>query len=339
MLITYPLNNIEYMAEDAELFHCTRTSGIWAEDSFALTVTGTDNQVTVGKGVAWINNEEFAGKITAMKTAETLDLGIADSVYPRIDVIALQFNANKNATELVVKKGTPATNPIRPEISKTAAVYELYLASVFRPAGATAVTAANVTDLRMDQTVCGLMADSVTRVDMDAIYAQLMDLVGALEEAIRNIEVNGINPIEKGGTGADNAEEALLNLGAISLTKVWENAKPTTSFPAQSISTDLAGYDMVMVEAILYSNGDYADKLLSPVFSEIGKDGYLVGIGGKDGYFSGVIYVGARTFEVSETGISFDGGRSANTSGGSGSWLTTAATCIPQRIYGIKGVK
>ena len=214
-MITYPLNNIDYTAEDAELFHCTRTSGIWAEGSFSISVTGADNNVTVGKGIAWINNEEFAGKVTALKSAEVLDLGIADSTYPRIDVVAIQFNTNNNATDVVIKKGTPATNPVRPAIVRTGAVYELYLASVYRPAGATAITASNVTDLRMDKTVCGLMADSVTEVDMEAIRAQLMELVSELEEAINNIVVGEIVPIEKGGTGSGNPKGARDNLGLI----------------------------------------------------------------------------------------------------------------------------
>ena len=104
-MITYPLNNIDYTAEDAELFHCTRNSGIWAKDSFSISVTGFDNNIAIGTGIAWINNEKFSGKVVALKSAKTLDLGIADSAYPRIDVIAIQFNANNNATDIVVKKG------------------------------------------------------------------------------------------------------------------------------------------------------------------------------------------------------------------------------------------
>ena len=44
-MITYPLNNIDYTAEDAELFHCTRTSGIWATNDFPISVTGRDNNI------------------------------------------------------------------------------------------------------------------------------------------------------------------------------------------------------------------------------------------------------------------------------------------------------
>ena len=227
--ITYPLNNIDYTAEDAELFHCTRTSGIWAEDSFPISVTGADNNITIGKGIAWINNEEFSGKVTALKSAEVLDLGIADSTYPRIDVIAIQFNANNNATDVIVKKGTPASNPVRPAIVRNGAVYELYIASVYRPAGATAVTASNITDLRMEATVCGLMADSVTKIDMDAIRAQLIGLVEELEEAIQNIEVGEIVPIEKGGTNAQTAAEARQNINFIGTNPITSVAEDTVA--------------------------------------------------------------------------------------------------------------
>lgn len=211
--ITYPLNNIDYTAEDAELFHCTRTSGIWAEDSFPISVTGADNNVTIGTGIAWINNEEFSGKVAALKSAEVLDLGIADGVYPRIDVIAIQYSANNNATDVVIKKGTPASNPVRPLIARTGAIYELYLASIYRPAGAIAITASNVTDLRMDETVCGLMADSVTNVDMTAIEAQIRSLINNLQNEIDEVKnlsglmfetewtEGGVIPVSKGGTG------------------------------------------------------------------------------------------------------------------------------------------
>ena len=62
-LVTYPLNNLDYTAEDAELFHCTRSSGIYANDDFGFTVTGTDNTVTIGTGIAWIRNSKFSGTV------------------------------------------------------------------------------------------------------------------------------------------------------------------------------------------------------------------------------------------------------------------------------------
>ena len=101
-LVTYPLNNIEYSAEDAELFHVTRTSGIYATNSFNYSVTGVDNTIIVGPGIGWIKNNEFSGKVIAQKEPISLDMGVADSVYPRIDSIVIQFDANRNETNIVV---------------------------------------------------------------------------------------------------------------------------------------------------------------------------------------------------------------------------------------------
>ena len=212
-MITYPLNNIDYTAEDAELFHCTRNSGIWAENSFPISVTGADNNVTIGTGIAWINNEEFSGKVTALKTAKVLDMGIADGVYPRIDVIAIQYSANNNSTDVVVKKGTPATNPVQPTIVRNGAVYELYLASVYRPAGATTITGNNITDLRMDETVCGLMADSVTHIDTEAINRQVQELLAVLYKSITEVKA-----------GTDVAlKSAIYPIGSLYVTSTPEN--------------------------------------------------------------------------------------------------------------------
>ena len=223
-MITYPLNNIDYTAEDAELFHCTRTSGIWATNDFPISVTGRDNNISIGTGIAWIRNEAFSGKVVALKETVIRNLDVADGVYPRIDVVAIQFNANNNATDIVVKKGVPASNPVRPAINRTGAIYELYLCSIYRRVGATSITWDDVTDLRFDSSVCGLMADSVTKVDTDAINNQVRNLIMKLNNEINAVKdnsnfmfitdwtQNGVIPITKGGTNARTSAEARQNI-------------------------------------------------------------------------------------------------------------------------------
>lgn len=233
-LITYPLNNIDYTAEDAELFHCTRKSGIWAENSFMIFVN--ENKITIGKGIAWINNKEFSGKVAALKMSETIDMGTAPKTNPRIDVIALRFNANNNATTLSYKKGKESVSPVMPEIQRDAALYELYLCSIFRRAGATSITWNDVTDLRFNESLCGLMADSITQVDTSAINAQFSAFIerfntqtnteiAKLQKSIESVKdtsgimfasdwvKNDVIPIDKGGTGAKSIADARANLG------------------------------------------------------------------------------------------------------------------------------
>lgn len=186
-MIAYPLNNIDYSAEDAELFHCTRSSGVFLEDDFSATVTGADNQVTVGQGIAWISNSRFSGKVLAQKEAVTLDLGLPDSTRPRIDAVIIQFSANLNAASVVVKQGAPASSPVPPEVVQTEALYELHLYHVRRSAGAATVTAGDVTDLRLDPKYCGLMADAAHRIDTSVIKAQIDEFIAQLQTRIAEV--------------------------------------------------------------------------------------------------------------------------------------------------------
>lgn len=174
-MITYPLNNIEYTAEDAELYNVPRTSGVYAEEDFSISVSSSGYTVTVSPGIAWIRNARFAGKVVAEKSATTLDLGAADASSPRIDVVAIQFDYSRNETNLVVKKGIPSGSPVMPIRSTTEALYELYLYSFYRSPAESVINESSMTDLRMDPQYCGLMANSVTNF---AEYFSLADYEG-----------------------------------------------------------------------------------------------------------------------------------------------------------------
>ena len=187
-LITYPLDDCDYSADDAALFHCTRTSGIFASDDFSFSVSGADNTVRVSPGIAWMRINKFKGLVAALKNEVSVDLGLPDSVYSRIDRVVLQYNANTRDTTVVVKRGVPRSNPIPPDRSTEEALYELHLLEVLRKPAAAAVKQENVTDLRFDSSCCGLMADSVTKVDTSAINAQVMALVNELRTKLSEVE-------------------------------------------------------------------------------------------------------------------------------------------------------
>lgn len=189
-IITYPLNNIEYTAEDAELYHATRTSGVFANDDFPITVSGSGNVVTIGEGIGWIRNSKFSGKVVANKADISLDLGLPHATYPRIDAVVLQFNANSNASAIIVKNGVAQTNPQPPEVVRTESIYELHLYHVYRPEGASNVVASNVTDLRANPAYCGLMEDDVTMLN-DAYVNK--DVIGKAN-GIASLDSNGFVP-------------------------------------------------------------------------------------------------------------------------------------------------
>lgn len=199
-MTTYPLDNIDYDASGAELFHCTRSSGIYAADDFSYAITGADNIITIGSGLAWIRNARLKGKVAALPGDEPLDMGLPDAVYPRIDAVVIRFDANANATSVVQKKGTPSSNPQPPEVVQTESIYELHRYHVRREVGAVAITAADITDLAMDTKYCGLMADSVTRINMDAINAQAMALIEQLRAEISGVKDGSAYVLKSGDT-------------------------------------------------------------------------------------------------------------------------------------------
>lgn len=187
-LVVYPLNNIDFKAEDVALYTSTRTSGIYAGDDFSFSMTGADNTIAVGVGLAWLRLNRFMGVVAALKNETFVDMGLPDSVYPRIDALVLQFDANKNGAELVVKSGQASSSPQPPAVSQTEALFELHLLHVQRKAGSAAITAADVTDLRLNDNYCGLMADSVTKVDTSGINAQASALIQELRDRLMAVE-------------------------------------------------------------------------------------------------------------------------------------------------------
>lgn len=173
-IITYPEDGIRYDAEDASGYLATRLSGVYsAEEDFAVTAQG-GLSVQVSAGQAWARPARFKGRSIIMEQPTTVVLTEADPVRSRIDRIVLRYDAAAKKTRLQVLDGTPdSAAPAAPEISRTELVYDLCLAEIRRPAGSTAVTAADITDTRADETVCGVMRDGVTGIPAATLIQRL----------------------------------------------------------------------------------------------------------------------------------------------------------------------
>ena len=179
-IITYPLNGVTYDAEDVSTYLCTRTSGVYAKNTnYAVSVTGP-RQITVAPGLAWINYDDFKGVSACSREAVNLIVPDADSTLPRIDRVVLQFDTAANLTAVKLKPGTPAAAPEPPAILQNHNQYELGLCTVSVPAGSSVVTAADITDTRADEDVCGVMRDSVTGIPTAQLQAQALAIMTQL---------------------------------------------------------------------------------------------------------------------------------------------------------------
>lgn len=153
------------------LFSKLVSNGVLASPSDCFQVVAAEGlNVTVRPGFGMIN-----GAFAYDEAENTLTLEKAPAQYSRIDRIVLRCNYADRLCELVVKTGTVASNPVAPKIVQPAAgdYYELGLATVTVGANVTAVTQANITDTRMDSTVCGFITQLIDHLDTSVFFAQL----------------------------------------------------------------------------------------------------------------------------------------------------------------------
>lgn len=208
-IVTYPLNGITYNAEDAETYLSTRISGIYAaDDCFDLSITA-DRTVTIGPGLAWVRNTRFAGKSICNREVLELTIPMADSSRPRTDRIVLRYDKASNKSELAVKTGTPGSAAAAPDVVQTELVYELGLYTVLVAAGSTAVKAADVTDTRLNEQVCGLMRDGVTGLPTAQIARQADALLDAIKAEYRGVK-DGSGYVLTSNTIADSAIDSIV---------------------------------------------------------------------------------------------------------------------------------
>lgn len=181
-IITYPEDGIRYDAEDASGYLATRLSGVYsAEEDFAVTAQG-GLSITVSAGQAWVRPARFKGRSIIMEQPTTVVLTEADPVRSRIDRIVLRYDAAAKKTRLQVLDGTPdSANPAPPDISRTALVYDLSLATITRKAGSESITAADITDTRTDEAVCGVMRDGVTGIPTGTLVQQWQAVIESMK--------------------------------------------------------------------------------------------------------------------------------------------------------------
>ena len=147
------------------------TTGVMPNPSDNFQVfAGTEGMtVVVHAGYAVID-----GGLKLEENNRTLEIQASDSNYDRIDTVILRWNGNDNARvcDLYVLEGTPAPNPVRPELTRAGSIYEIGLADIIIPRNTGAISQQRITDTRYDSERCGIVS-SVSEFDTTTLYAQV----------------------------------------------------------------------------------------------------------------------------------------------------------------------
>ena len=189
----------EYEAGDfANYFGSIYTSGLLFEDNnLALQVTTNGALTTkVGSGKALIKGHSYENTSPLVMVHNPSTGGRIDRIVLRMDL-----GFDKRYIKLFVKEGT-ASSP--PSLTRTEQVYELSLARVKVRAGATSITASDITDERLDETVCGPVTAMVSAMafsypsDVPSNITSILNKVNSMESTINLLKskLSGANPFD-----------------------------------------------------------------------------------------------------------------------------------------------
>ncbi|MGU9539268.1 hypothetical protein ACQX0N_09840 [Clostridium tepidum] len=170
----------KYKAEDfASYFASFIGNGVFPNPATGLQVIDNNNMsVTVQAGKGWINGYYY------QNTGDfILKIDIADSLLNRIDRVVLRLDYSKRAVNLFIKKGTFASSPVAPSLQRDADMYELGIADIYVRAGVISIIQSNITDLRLNSNVCGIVHGVVDQVDTTAIFNQFQSWYSQTKEA------------------------------------------------------------------------------------------------------------------------------------------------------------
>lgn len=271
-IITYPENGIEYDSDDASGYLATRLSGVYsAEEDFAVTIAG-ELSLTVSAGQAWVRPSRFKGRSIIMEQPTTLALTAADPVRTRIDRVVLRYDAAARQTRLQVLEGTPdSASPTAPAITRTALVYDLCLAEITRPAGSAAISAADVTDTRTDEDICGVMRDGVTSIPTAQLIAQWRAAQADLETQLR-AQLAVLNAEIKDGSAYSKTEaDTLFALTADKITAALGYAPTRIISSTDAPPSDVSAYPDGTLW-ITYSTSASADEAVDDTDIHVPED-------------------------------------------------------------------
>ena len=170
------------------------SNGVIMQEDTALKVEAYSGmEVHIYAGVGNIN-----GKTIINDATEIVTLATANASLDRIDRVVFRLDEVNRLMEFDVLTGAPASDPVAPELTQGADVYELCLAEIRVPAGASEILASHIKDNRADVELCGA-ANIPKHIHNTAEDRQNINFIGA--NPIASLEEDTSENWAKLGTG------------------------------------------------------------------------------------------------------------------------------------------
>lgn len=161
----------------AKYFSQFISNGVFPNPSTNMQVLAdTGMQVKVSIGTCFIN-----GYMGWVENAETFTIEESDT-QARIDRLVARLDFDNREIQCYVKKGTAAGNPVAPVLQRDYDMYEIGLADIRVNANAIEIKQENITDLRLNTDLCGIVAVPLQHVDTTTLFNQYQDWLANVTE-------------------------------------------------------------------------------------------------------------------------------------------------------------
>lgn len=263
-----------------------RTSGVFgAENNLSVSVVPNSMSIEVSDGIGWISNEKGDGVVFWNDEEQTngaklnLKHDVADGTLDRIDRIVVTWQTTNYVSlpTISILKGVPSSKPVAPELTNNSTQRQISLAQQRIPAGSISLSPAMLTDERLDESVCGIVTESV-KIDTSMMQNQFLSLLIAVQNELANILAgSGFDPspvrfenvavapgIFREFSASNDEEAKILELGykyraTVTLSGVTESMFPYLTFSHYDVSESgvdiLNQYNCFNGGVYLYADG------------------------------------------------------------------------------------
>lgn len=167
-----PQYDRSYTSKDLRTYnHLLYTDGVFAEPATGLQVMVSEQAMSV---TVMPGNCNIQGAFGIEESQRTIVFEAAGTTYDRIDSVVARLDENRDfrKIDLYVIKGTEATPPVAPDLTRTGGVYEIRLANVFIAKNTALISGERITDTRFITEDCGIVVANPQVVNTDGIFNQ-----------------------------------------------------------------------------------------------------------------------------------------------------------------------
>lgn len=155
-----------------EIFDGILTDGIFSNIGTCFVVKAdSGNLVDVGVGRAWFNHSWIKNDAILPVTCTQ-----AEVLLDRIDAVVIEINHSETIRDDFIKviDGTPSSEPVNPTLSSSDNVYQYPLCYIYRKAGSTEITQADITNCVGTEST-PFAAGVMTTINLDELLGQWQD--------------------------------------------------------------------------------------------------------------------------------------------------------------------